>query len=99
MHTNDHKIRDYDIVLDAKFGKRGTEERAKFEDEAYAFYVGTILQDARKQAKLTQAELANRIGANKSYTSRIERGWTEPKVSTFYRIAAAMGLSVELTHA
>jgi hypothetical protein len=39
MQTNDHKIRNYDIVLDAKFGKRGTVERAKFEDEAYAFYV------------------------------------------------------------
>ncbi|WP_410492077.1 helix-turn-helix domain-containing protein [Bacteroides sp. AF34-31BH] len=52
--------------------------------------------DARKNARLTQAELAKRIGADKGYISRIERGLTVPTVSTLYRIAAAMGLTVEL---
>ena len=27
MQTNNHKIVDYDLVLDAKFGKEGTPER------------------------------------------------------------------------
>lgn len=45
---------------------------------------------------MTQEELANRIGADKSYISKIERGLITPTVSTLYRIAAAMGLSVEL---
>ena len=43
--------------------------------------------------------LAARIGTNKSYISRVETGRTEPKVSTFYRIIAALGLTVELTPA
>ena len=43
--------------------------------------------------------LAKKIGSNKSYISRVEAGKTEPKVSTFYRIAAALGLNVELTPA
>ena len=34
--------------------------------------------------------------ANKGYVSRLERGLTIPSVSTLYRIAAAMGLAVEL---
>ena len=34
-----------------------------------------------------------------SYISRVETGKTEPKVSTFYRIASALGLNVELTPA
>ncbi|WP_293671135.1 helix-turn-helix transcriptional regulator [uncultured Parabacteroides sp.] len=55
-----------------------------------------MLLDARKNARLTQAELAKRIGADKGYISRIERGLTIPTVSTLYRIAAAMGLTVEL---
>lgn len=52
--------------------------------------------DARKNAHLTQAELARRIGADKSYISRIEQGLTVPTVATLYKIAAAMGMTVEL---
>ena len=33
--TNNHKIVDYDAVLDAKFGKEGTPERARAEEAAY----------------------------------------------------------------
>ena len=50
----------------------------------------------RKEKGLTQAELAERIGAEKGYISRIERGLIVPSVSTLYRIASAMGLTVEL---
>ena len=32
--TNNHKIVDYDAVLDAKFGKEGTPERARAEEAA-----------------------------------------------------------------
>jgi len=59
-------------------------------------YNAQILLDARKNAGLTQAELAARIGADKGYISRLERGLTIPTVSTLYKIAAAMGLSVTL---
>ena len=48
MDTNNHKIVDYDAVLDAKFGKEGTPERARAEEGAYSFYSGQIL---RKRAK------------------------------------------------
>ncbi len=45
---------------------------------------------------MTQEELAAKIGTNKSCIPRVETGKTEPKVSTFYRIVDALGLSVEL---
>ena len=61
--------------------------------------IGRIIEEARKKANMTQAELAEKIGTNKSYISRVETGKTEPKVSTFYRIASALGLNVELTPA
>lgn len=96
MPTNNHKIEDYDIVLDAKFGKEGTVERIEAENKAYAFFTGQIIEDARKKAQMTQEELAKKIGTNKSYISRVESGKTEPKVSTFYRIVAALGLTIEL---
>ena len=56
MHKNDHQIRDYDSVLDAKYGKIGTPERAKFDEAAYSFYTSQLLSDARKEAGVTQAE-------------------------------------------
>ena len=86
MQINNHQLVDYDVVLDAKFGAEGTPERAEAEEKAYAFYTGQIIEDARKKAKISQAELARRIGSDRSYISRVESGQTEPKVSTFYRI-------------
>jgi DNA-binding XRE family transcriptional regulator len=96
MQTNDNKIRDYSAVLEAQYGAHGTPKRAKFDEEAYAFYTSQVLLDARRDARLTQTELANRIGANKSYISRIEKGVIVPSAATFYRIVNALGLSVEL---
>ena len=96
MQTNDHQIRDYSAVLESKYGKHGTPERAQFDEEAYAFYTSQILLETRKEVGLTQAELAKRIGVDKSYISRIEKGVTVPSVATFYRIASALGRSVEL---
>ena len=96
MQTNNHKIVDYDAILDAKFGKEGTLERAKAEEAAYSFYSGQILQDARKEAKVTQAELAARTQTTKSYISKIENGVITPSVGTFYRIVAALGMRVEV---
>ena len=96
MQINNHKIVDYDVVLDEKFGKEGTIERARAEEEAYAFYSGRILQDVRKEAKMTQAELAARIQTTKSYISKIENGSIIPSVGVFYRIVTALGRRVEI---
>lgn len=96
---NTEKIRNYPTVnesLDLQYGKVGTASRKIFSEQAHAYFTGQLIEDARKNAHLTQEELANRVGSNKSYISRIENGKTEPKVSTFYRIAAALGLSVDL---
>jgi DNA-binding XRE family transcriptional regulator len=96
-HQNNHQIVDYDAVLDAKFGKEGTPERIAAEEKAIAFFTGKIIEDARKQSHITQTELGKRIGADRSYISKIESGKIEPKVTTFYRIISALGRSVELT--
>ena len=86
-------------MLDSLYGKEGTSERELFKKEAYSYYTGQIIEQARKDAKMTQTELAEKVESNKSYISRVETGKTEPKVSTFYRIASALGRSVELNPA
>lgn len=95
----DNKIRNYSAVLDAKYGKPGTPEREKFEQEADAFFSGQIIRDARKEANLTQEELATRIGCDKGYISRIENGKTIPTAASFFRIVAAMGMQIQIVRA
>ena len=89
-------IYDIDALIDERFGKEGTPERAEAEERAYTFYTGAIIEEARKRAKISKAELARRLGTDRAYITRIESGQIEPKVSTFYRIAAALGCSVGL---
>lgn len=82
--------------LNQTFGAPGTESRKRAEEQAWEEYNAQILLDARKESGMTQSELASKIGTDKSYISRVERGLTIPSISTFYRMVAAMGFSVEL---
>ena len=97
MNTKENMIQDYDAVLDSLYGKEGTPERARFEEKAYAFYTGTILRDARKEAKISQVELAERTQTTKSYISRIENGGIIPSVAVFYKMIAALGMEIKIT--
>ncbi len=97
MKENDNEIRDYSAVLEAKYGKQGTTERAGFDEKAYAFYTGQVILDARKSEKITQAELAKTLGVDKSYISKIENGVVNPSVGFFYRIMHALNLRIEIT--
>ena len=97
MQTNNHQIRNYSAELDKKYGAVGTKEREVFDEEAWNFYTGQVLLEARKDSKVTQEELAHRINSNKSYISRIERGLITPSVGVFYRIINALGLRIEIS--
>ena len=50
---------------------------------------------ARLRAGLTQAELAEASGVTDETISRIERGRYEPAVSTLFRLADALDLSLD----
>ena len=96
MQTNNHQIRDYSAELDRKYGAVGSRERELFDEEAWNFYTGQLLLEARKESKITQQELAQRINSSKSYISRIERGLITPSVGVFYRIINALGMRVDI---
>lgn len=93
---DNNNLYDVSAEMDKLYGKVGTPERAQFRREAYAYCMGQVIHDARKNEKITQSELANRIGAEKSYISKIENGIIEPGVGTFYRIINAIGLRVDI---
>lgn len=86
---NKNEIRNtknFDELLDIKYGKIGTEKRDVFEEKAQYFVISEILKDARKKANMTQEQLAEKVGTKKSYISRLENGKCDIQLSTLYRI-------------
>jgi transcriptional regulator with XRE-family HTH domain len=52
------------------------------------------LRALRRQQTLSLEQLAQRTGLTKSYLSKLERGLSEPSISTVLRLAEAYGLGV-----
>jgi DNA-binding XRE family transcriptional regulator len=91
-------IMTFDEHLDQRYGKIGTAKRTNFEIKAKAFAIGEILREARKEAHLTQEELAKKTGTRKSFISRIENGHSDIQLSTLYRLVEiGFGKRINLT--
>ena len=73
-------------LLDIQYGKRGTKKRDAFEAKAQYFVISETLKAARREANLTQEQLADKVGTKKSYISRLENGRCDIQLSTLYRI-------------
>ena len=91
-----NKLLEASDLLDQEFGKEGTETRHKFKEEAYTYYLSEILKSRRKELKWSQKELAEKIGKQRPYISRVENG-EDLRLSNFIQIANALGLSFNLT--
>jgi DNA-binding XRE family transcriptional regulator len=91
------KLHNVDDLLDERYGKRGTPEREDFRKKALSWYYGEILKEKRKELKITQKELAEKIGKKREYISLLERGETDMQLSTFLSIIQALGLKISLS--
>ena len=85
-----------ETMLAREVGGAGSPERAEFNAKALAWYYGEVLRDRRKALGITQKELAERVGRDRSYISRLEKGETDLQLSSFIRIAAALGIVLRL---
>ena len=91
-------ITTFDEHLDQRYGMIGTLKRTEFEMKAKAFAIGEILREARKEAQMTQEQLAQKTGTRKSFISRIENGHSDIQLSTLYRLVEiGFGKRVNLT--
>ena len=86
----------FDEILDNKYGKRGDLNREKWEQDFEVFRFGVLLEEARLKLGMTQEELAEKCGTNKSYISRIENNTSDIRLSTLLRIIQK-GLGGHLT--
>ena len=98
METKNNNIKTFGQHLDKRYGKTGSERRTEFEIKAKSFAIGELIKEERKLAHLTQEQLADKIGAKKSFISRIENGHSDIQLSTLYKvIELGLGRKIHLT--
>ena len=79
-------ITNFDQLIEIEHGKIGTESRNKYEENAQMFIISEMLKQARKEAKMTQEQLAEKTGTKKSYISKLENAKGNIQLSTLIRI-------------
>ncbi|MBP8849233.1 MAG: helix-turn-helix transcriptional regulator [Breznakibacter sp.] len=79
-------ISSFDELIEREHGVIGTDSRSEYEEKAQMFIVSEMLREARKNANLTQEELAVKAGTKKSYISKIENAKGNIQLSTLIRI-------------
>lgn len=75
---------------------RDPEFAERYERGFQAFRIGVMLKGARENAKLTQGEVARRLGTHKSAISRMENHAEDIRLSTLQRYAQAVGCFLNL---
>ena len=83
-------------LLAKRYGEKGSENREKFREEAYSYYLGEIIRNRRKEMNISQEKLAQAVGKKRPYISRIENG-EDIRISNLLLIANALDLSIQLT--
>ena len=79
-------------MLDEKYGVHGTDTRNEFDEQSIAWFYGNMLKERRKELKMTQREVAEKIGREQSYIARVEKGKADIQLSSFFRIAAILDI-------
>jgi len=86
-------------LMDRDIGPIGTPKRDEFErklaDELHAYHIGEAIKKARMAQSLTQEELGQRMGVQRSQVCRIESG-KSITVASMMRAFKAMGIQVAL---
>ena len=72
--------------FDLKYGKIGTRTRADFEQNTEAFFIAELLKQKRKEANMTQLQLAEKLNVKRAYISKIERAVVDIRISTLRKI-------------
>ncbi|MBQ8711329.1 MAG: helix-turn-helix transcriptional regulator [Prevotella sp.] len=93
------KLHTLDELTDRDIGPIGTPKRDEFERklaaEIHAYHVGEAIRQAREAQSLTQAELGERMGVQRSQVCRLESG-KSITFASMMRAFKALGVQVTL---
>ena len=67
---------------------------ALFQHDAVSVNIGERLRELREARNISMRSLATRSGLSANALSMIERGKASPSVSTLYKLAEALGISI-----
>ncbi len=79
-------LKSLDEFIDKEIGPVGSKKREKFDADYEAFKLGVLLQQTRQERGLTQEQVAELSGTNKSYISKLEKNLKDIRFSTLQRI-------------
>ena len=95
QHIGNMKLYSLEKVKDELLGEVGTpdsdEHERKVQEALHAYRIGEAIKNACVMQNLTQEELGERIGVQRSRISRIERGGAI-SIPTMGRIFKALGI-------
>src|SRR5699024_2365537 len=89
------RTRTLDEVQDELIGKVGTVERDLFEYELQMDSIGRAIKQIRKERNLTQEELGELIGVQKTQISRLENRTSNVTMETLLRVFTALKAKVK----
>lgn len=94
---NNKDITPISEIWNEVFGQIGSDERNKADEEAEIFCLAERLKEERLNAGMTQQQLADKIGADKGYISRIENGKTDIQLNTLFKLFQGLGKRVAVS--
>jgi HTH-type transcriptional regulator / antitoxin HipB len=83
-----------DEVKDRYIGVKGTPEREEFEFELQLDILGEMIKSARKERNLTQEELGELVGVQKSQISKLEKNASNVTIHTILKVFTALRAKV-----
>ena len=93
------KVYTLEEMEDRHIGNKGTPERDLYEqelsEELHAYHLGEAIKEARLSRNMTQEQLGEKIGVQKSQISRLEKG-RSISLSSMARIFRAMNIPLSL---
>lgn len=99
METSKKKMKmmTLDQMKDKDIGIMGTAERDKYEFDLRMEVLGEMIKSVRKERKLTQKQLGELIGVQKSQISKLERNTKNVTIETILKVFDALKANVKFS--
>ena len=91
------KMMSLDQMKDKHIGKIGTQERDDYEMELKVDILGEMIKSVRKEKHLTQEQLGQLVGVNKSQISKLERNTKNVTIETILRVFRALKTNIKFS--
>ena len=97
VNTKKMKMMTLDQMKDKDIGKIGTPERDKYEFDLRMEILGDMIKSVRKERKLTQEQLGELIGVQKSQISKLERNTKNVTIETILKVFRALKANIKFS--